>query len=214
MEGVINGPRVQPVLPILIIILIAYSSELRVHRLLVLTSTACSPIYGLPSHLQTHILIYGWFSHLQRSENMTNFRSLPLELRSIIYEYALQDNHDFFTDGVPALFKVCPHITREIYSYRKIVTTVSISSNTPGLIEKEDLHRAIITKFNQKQNTKGLLVKFVILKPSRRMDRLTAVILEALDGGYAALGVRLFATELRMLMGVETEVYKESSQAI
>lgn len=143
---------------------------------------------------------------------MTNFHSLSLELRNIIYDYTLQDNHDFFFDGVPALFKVCPHITKELYSYRKIITTVSINSSSPGSIENEDLYRATIIKFNQKINTKGLVVKFVILRPLRRMNGDPVGILKALDTGFAAVNVRLFAMELRLSMGVETEVYKESHE--
>lgn len=146
---------------------------------------------------------------------MTNFHSLPLELRNIVYDYALQDDHDFFADGVPALFKVCPHITSEIYSYRKTVTTVSISPDTSGLIENEDLYRAAIAKFKQKQNTKGLVVKFVVLRPSRKVDDLSAAgILETINAGFTGINVRLFAFELRVLMKVETEVHKESSQAM
>ncbi|CAD0094536.1 unnamed protein product [Aureobasidium mustum] len=145
---------------------------------------------------------------------MTSFYSLPIELRNAVYDYALQDDHDFFADGVPALFKVCPEITQEIYSYRKTITTISINVDTPGDIEDEDLHRAMITKFKQKQNTKGLVVKFIILqrRSSQRMHDPYASIFETLSDGFTGVNVRLHATMLRLALNVETEVHKEAGQ--
>jgi hypothetical protein len=101
---------------------------------------------------------------------MTSFRSLPLELRNIIYDYALEDDHDIFTDGLPTLFSVCPHITREIYSYRSIVTTVVITNETPEPYEesaKSMLSRYVdaIAEFTQKSCIKELVVRF---KPMAR----------------------------------------------
>lgn len=40
----------------------------------------------------------------------------------MIYDYALEDDHDILANGLPTLLKVCPQITREMYSYRDIVT--------------------------------------------------------------------------------------------
>lgn len=101
---------------------------------------------------------------------MTSFRSLPLELRNMIYDYALDDEHDIFADGLPALLKVCPEITREVYSYRNIVTTVIITNETPEPYEesaKPMLSRYVdtIAKFNQKRCVKELVVRF---KPMAR----------------------------------------------
>ncbi|KAG9661835.1 hypothetical protein KCU95_g19332, partial [Aureobasidium melanogenum] len=143
---------------------------------------------------------------------MTTFHSLPLELRSMIYDHALHEDHDFFANGVPALFKVCPNITREIYSYRKTITTVCISPDTTGSLENEDLHQVKITKFKQKQNAKGLIVKFIILKrrSSRRMHDLSAGIFETMSDGFTAINVRIYAAGLSLAMNVETQVHKES----
>ncbi|KAG9584036.1 hypothetical protein KCU78_g14049, partial [Aureobasidium melanogenum] len=107
----------------------------------------------------------------------------------MIYDYALKEDHDVFADGAPALFKVCPNITKEIYSYRKIITTMSVDPDTRGLIENEDLHQAIISKFKQKQNAKGLVVKFISLqrRSSRKMYDLSAGIFEAMSDGFTAL---------------------------
>ena len=57
----------------------------------------------------------------------TGFRSLPLEVRNMIYDHALEDDYDIFTKGVQAILKVCPEITREIYSYRRIYTTIIVT---------------------------------------------------------------------------------------
>ncbi|KAI5256791.1 hypothetical protein E4T42_01486 [Aureobasidium subglaciale] len=56
----------------------------------------------------------------------TGFLTLPLEIRNKIYDYALEEEHDYFVKGVPALLKISPSLTREIYYYRKIVTTLPI----------------------------------------------------------------------------------------
>lgn len=82
----------------------------------------------------------------------------------MIYDFALQDDHDIIANGVPALLKVCPQITREIYSYRDIVTTVVITNETPKTYEesgKSILARYFdaITKFAQIEDTKGLVIR-------------------------------------------------------
>lgn len=123
---------------------------------------------------------------------MTSFRSLPLELRNIIYDYALEDDHDIFTDGLPTLFSVCPHITGEIYSYRSIVTTVVITNETPEPYEesaKPMLSRYVdaIAEFTQKSCIKELVVRF---KPVARPT--TA----APDTDTIADHVRVMATRL------------------
>ncbi|KAI5210339.1 hypothetical protein E4T38_01971 [Aureobasidium subglaciale] len=94
----------------------------------------------------------------------TGFRSLALEIRNMIYEYALEEDHDIFVHGVPALLK----ITREVYSYRKIVTTLCIINNHPRPIYRQPFPTEIlstrgfnmITKFNQTEDKKSLIVKF------------------------------------------------------
>ncbi|CAD0088690.1 unnamed protein product [Aureobasidium vineae] len=94
---------------------------------------------------------------------MTNIKSLPLELRSIIYDHALSDDHNIITDGIPALLKVCLEITREIYSNRKIVSTIHITHETTwSNVTDSPKHRCldIMTRFNQKENAKGLLILF------------------------------------------------------
>ncbi|KAG9737357.1 hypothetical protein KCU73_g10018, partial [Aureobasidium melanogenum] len=118
-------------------------------------------IFGLLLHQQLFIVQ----DLVSRKNIMTSFHSLPLELRSMVYDYALEQDHDFFADGVPALFKVCPHITKEIYSYRKTITTVCIDTKTPWPLENKDQQWYKITSFNQKQQTKGLVVRFIYLKP-------------------------------------------------
>ncbi|KAI5197725.1 hypothetical protein E4T39_07142 [Aureobasidium subglaciale] len=112
----------------------------------------------------------------------TGFRSLALEIRNMIYEYALEEDHDFFIDGVPALLKVCPQITREIYSYRKIVTTLCITDKHPRPLYKQPFPTEVlptrafgmITKFNQVENRRGLIVKLkpLVLSCSKGVDGL------------------------------------------
>ncbi|KAI5273479.1 hypothetical protein E4T47_03377 [Aureobasidium subglaciale] len=90
----------------------------------------------------------------------TGFKSLALEIRNIIYEYALEEDHDIFLHGVPALLK--------IYSYRKIVTTLCITNNHPRPIYQQPFPTEVlttrgfdmITKFDQTGDKKGLIVKF------------------------------------------------------
>lgn len=86
----------------------------------------------------------------------------------MIYDYALDDNHDIFADGLPALLKVCPQITREIYSYRDIVTTVIVTKETLAMTEEAgeallSRYINIITKFDQTKNTKKLVVRIRLL---------------------------------------------------
>lgn len=62
---------------------------------------------------------------------MATFTSLPLELRNQIYDYVLSDGHDILTDGMPALYKVHPDMTRELYSYRDFMIRVPITQESP-----------------------------------------------------------------------------------
>ncbi|KAG9525686.1 hypothetical protein KCV07_g1051, partial [Aureobasidium melanogenum] len=143
---------------------------------------------------------------------MTSFHSLPLELRSMVYDYALEEDHDFFADGVPALFKVCPHITKEIYSYRKTITTVCIDTKTPWPLENKDQQWYKITSFNQKQQTKGLVVRFIYLRPCEQqvwspgLPGLIASMRETLRDGHTAMRVMFYAMRLEFALEVETEV--------
>lgn len=150
---------------------------------------------------------------------MATFHSLPLELRSMIYDYALHEDHDYLTNGVPALFKVCPNITKEIYSYRKTITTMSITAAAPWPpLESEDQHFGKITRFKQKQQTKGLVVKFRYLKsreqqvPSSGLPSFIASIRETLEGGHTVLRVVFYAMRLRLALNVETEVVDEDCE--
>ncbi|KAI5242220.1 hypothetical protein E4T43_04968 [Aureobasidium subglaciale] len=112
----------------------------------------------------------------------TGFKSLALEIRNVIYEYALEEDHDIFVHGVPALLKVCPQITREIYSYRKIITTLCITNNHPRPIYQQPFPTEVlstrgfnmITKFNRTEDKKGLIVKFkpLVLSCSKDVDGL------------------------------------------
>lgn len=82
----------------------------------------------------------------------------------MIYDYALEDDHDISAMGVPALFKVCPHITREIYYYRDIVTTIAITHEAPWPSEESGEARSFqmldaMMKFNQMENTNRLLIR-------------------------------------------------------
>lgn len=69
--------------------------------------------------------------HLAIVKAMATFLSLPLELRNQIYDYALSDGHDIITDGMPALYKIHPAITRELYSYRDLIITIPITQELP-----------------------------------------------------------------------------------
>jgi hypothetical protein len=99
---------------------------------------------------------------------MATFKSLPLELRNMIYDLALSNPHDILTDGLPPLYKVHPSITKELYTYRKTITTVNISrsspypaysaSEEPPLLQIK-LH-ALINRFNEKADVKGIVVVF------------------------------------------------------
>jgi hypothetical protein len=63
---------------------------------------------------------------------MATFKSLPLEIRSMIYDHALSNDHSTSNHGIlPALYKVCPTITTELYSYHKTTLTVPITYDTP-----------------------------------------------------------------------------------
>ena len=141
--------------------------------------------------------------------------SLPLELRNAVYDYALQDDHDFFADGVPALFKVCPEITREIYSYRKIITTTIINAHTPGPLETKDQNWDKITKFKQKKNTKGLVVKFRYLELceqrvlSSGLPDFIASIRSIMKNGCMVIKLQLYAMLLISALDVEAEVIDE-----
>ncbi|KAI4856449.1 hypothetical protein E4T45_02084 [Aureobasidium sp. EXF-8846] len=97
---------------------------------------------------------------------MATFKSLPLELRNMIYDYALSDSHDILTNGLPSLYKVHPSITRELYAYRKTITTVDISHSSPypgpSASEEPPLLQikllALVKKFDEKTNVKGIVV--------------------------------------------------------
>lgn len=149
---------------------------------------------------------------------MTTFHSLALELRSMIYDYALHEEHDYLTNGVPALFKVCPNITKEIYSYRKTVTTMSITASTPWLPENENQHWDKIARFKRKQQTKGLVVKFRCRKPREQqvpppgLPGFIACIRETLRGGHTVLRVVFYAMRLALALDVETEVIDEDCE--
>ncbi|KAI4732288.1 hypothetical protein E4T50_17128 [Aureobasidium sp. EXF-12298] len=146
---------------------------------------------------------------------MTSFHSLPLELQSMIYDYALEEDHDFFADGVPALFKVCPNITKEIYSYRKTITTTNIDIKTPWPLENKDQQWCKITRFNQKQQIKGLVVRFRYLKPCEQqvwspgLPGLIGSMRETLRDGRTAMRVMFYAIRLGIALDVETEVIDE-----
>ncbi|KAI4718355.1 hypothetical protein E4T48_05438 [Aureobasidium sp. EXF-10727] len=126
---------------------------------------------------------------------MKNFNSLPLEVRNMIYDYALDPNHDIFTNGVPALLRVCPHLAREIYSYRKIVTTtyINVSDIHAWSEETEQKHYEMVARFERKENTKGMVVVF---------ERYTR---EPEHGGLG-MAVNMHAMSLTNEMGVETVV--------
>ncbi|KER00572.1 hypothetical protein AUEXF2481DRAFT_24884 [Aureobasidium subglaciale EXF-2481] len=107
----------------------------------------------------------------------TGFLTLPLEIRNKIYDYALEEEHDYFVKGVQALLKISPSLTREIYYYRKIVTTLPIlrtdyrqsrslatnpeqtaygtgfwSPRLDGILDK-------VKKFEEAKDRKGLVVR-------------------------------------------------------
>lgn len=67
----------------------------------------------------------------------SNLMSLPLEIRYQIYGYVLSDDHDIFAHGVPAFLKVRLELTQEIYSYRRLTSTIPITDNNFFLTEPE-----------------------------------------------------------------------------
>ncbi|THY44327.1 hypothetical protein D6C99_06802 [Aureobasidium pullulans] len=58
----------------------------------------------------------------------------------MIYDHALEDDYDIFAKGVQAILKVCPEITREIYSYRRIYTTI-IVTEFPQIMDPFQINR-------------------------------------------------------------------------
>ena len=90
----------------------------------------------------------------------TGFRSLPLEVRNMIYDHTLEDDYDIFAKGVQAILKVCPEITREIYSYRRIYTTI-IVTEFPQRMDPFQINRIFgkAKRFNMVEGRKGLVVR-------------------------------------------------------
>ena len=93
----------------------------------------------------------------------SNLMSLPLEIRDQIYDYVLSDDHDIFAHGVPALLKVRLELTQEIYSYRRLTSTIPITDNNLFLTEPEFTHQPNealrkISRFENDTRKKALLV--------------------------------------------------------
>lgn len=118
------------------------------------------------------------------SRTTTSLFSLPLELRNQIYDYTLSDGHDIVHDGISALYKTHPAITRELYSYRDFPIRIPITQESTynprpdrpqsllhtrllGLVErfkaKNKQHRKLILVFEAE--VEGL--ETVINKPER-----------------------------------------------
>jgi hypothetical protein len=158
---------------------------------------------------------------------MATFKFLPLELRNMIYDYALSTPHDIPTNGLPPLYKVHPAITKELYTYRKTVTTVRINrsspypasspSEEPPLLQTRLL--ALVNGFNEKANVKGIVVVFrAIPLPSRPIEQgiygrdLIYAIMERIDAAFRGIDdvlteskAMFWAMEFKFL-GVETKV--------
>ncbi|THY28169.1 hypothetical protein D6D01_03986 [Aureobasidium pullulans] len=88
----------------------------------------------------------------------TGFRSSPLEVRNMIYDHALEDDYDIFTKGVQAILKLCPEITREIYSYRRIYTTIIVTA-FPQRMDPIQINQMLskAKMFNMVEGRKGLV---------------------------------------------------------
>jgi hypothetical protein len=96
--------------------------------------------------------------------------SLPLEIRNMIYDHVLSEPHDILTNGIPSLYKVHPAMTSELYTYRKTITTVSITHRSvypchedagtpPPLLQTRLL--ALVRRFEEnKEMAKGIVVVF------------------------------------------------------
>jgi hypothetical protein len=91
----------------------------------------------------------------------SGFLSLPLELRNRVYEYALEDDVDILLKGVPSILRVSTEITRQIYEYRNITTTIEYSgeNDIPANLAQR------VLDFKKVPGRKQLIVKIKPLTP-------------------------------------------------
>jgi hypothetical protein len=155
-----------------------------------------------------------------------HFQSLPLELRNMIYDHILSEPHDILNFGIPPLYKVHPTITSELYSYRKTITTVSIThgfvypchedtGTSRPLIQVALL--ALVRRFEEnKEMAKGIVVVFKAVhyerepRPEDKNPRLAALgrmdqVFRSVDAAFTESKAMFWSVEFRR-QGVETRV--------
>jgi hypothetical protein len=102
-----------------------------------------------------------------------NFFSLPLELRVMIYENVLQEEHHIFRDGVPGLLGTRLQITQEVYTLCKITVTVK-SEVAPLYMNDLDVIKKRVDKFNTHEGNKGIAVR-LLCRPELPSDFVTSL---------------------------------------
>jgi hypothetical protein len=105
--------------------------------------------------------------------NKTNFFDLPLEIRVMVYENFLQEEHHFFRDGVPDLLKTRLQITQEVYSLCTITTTVRSEAAPLYIIDLENIERRVAS-FKSQQGNKGIVVR-LLCRPELPSDFMTSM---------------------------------------
>ncbi|KAH0335217.1 hypothetical protein KCU81_g9092, partial [Aureobasidium melanogenum] len=102
-----------------------------------------------------------------------NFFDLPLEIRVMVYENILQEEHHFFRDGVPGLLKTRLQITQEVYSLCKITATVRSEVAPLYMIDLLDIETRV-AKFKSRQGNKGIVVR-LLCRPELPSDFMTSM---------------------------------------
>jgi hypothetical protein len=155
-----------------------------------------------------------------------HFQSLPLELRNMIYDHVLSEPHDILKFGLPPLYKVHPSITKELYSYRKTITTVFITHRSvypchedaeipQPLLQTRLL--ALVRRFEENiKMAKGIVVVFKAVhyerqpRPEDKNPRLAALgrmdqVFRSVDAAFTESKAMFWSVEFRR-QGVETRV--------
>lgn len=102
-----------------------------------------------------------------------NIFSLPLEVRVMIYENVLQEEHHIFRDGVPGLLSTRLQITQEVYTLCRITATVRSEVAPLFMIDIDDIKRRV-DKFNTHEGNKGIAVR-LLCRPELPSDFLTSL---------------------------------------
>ncbi|KAH0363890.1 hypothetical protein KCU65_g7120, partial [Aureobasidium melanogenum] len=105
--------------------------------------------------------------------NKINFFDLPLEIRIMVYEHTLQEEHHYFRDGVPGLLKTRLQITQEVYSLCEITTTVRSEVAPLYMIDLLDIETRV-AKFKSRQGNKGIVVR-LLCRPELPSELMTSM---------------------------------------